>query len=287
MNKNTFQISNLTLILIISCSPNEQQLATTNSIVSTSENLTTSSSSEEGIPTTSAFETSNSNSFNDTFEITTLENNSTSTSSTSTSTQVTSEVLITSTSSVSSSTSSTLDTNFTGTSLSETTIGFETESEIRGSIVFITSLTFNGDFSLISPDDQCQNLAKISSIPGTFKAWLSFNDENALDRVSSISPPLVLLNGDEFSPTLEDLVNGNISNPLNIDENQNILNREVWTSTNPNGTLTIGNNCLNWTNNTNSPGFFGNSSFTSGDWTMFGTKAECKDFKSLYCFQVE
>lgn len=172
------------------------------------------------------------------------------------------------------------------TELTSTSSSSSDTENTKGSKVFITSSLFNGNFSNVSPDEQCQNSAKKGKLDGNYRAWISFTNETAFDRVSMIPDALIRLDGQIFSMSINDLFIGNINNPLNIDENLNIHNTEVWTASNPDGSLTLLTNCSDWSIN-NSLGYYGRSDLISGEWTMFGTTAICNSQKALYCFEVE
>lgn len=181
--------------------------------------------------------------------------------------------------------STTESTNTTSTNISSSSSSSDTEN-LKGSKVFVTSSIFNGNFSNVSPDEQCQNSAEKGKLDGNYRAWISFTNETAFDRVSMIPDTLIRLDGQIFSMSINDLFIGNINNPLNIDENLNVHNTEVWTASNSDGSLTLLTNCSDWSIN-NSLGYYGRSDLISEEWTMFGTTAVCNSQKALYCFEVE
>ncbi len=269
-------------ILLIGCNPTDP--TNSNSSSSTTPNTTTPATETSvgtslNIPTTSG-------------EISTNETLVTSEFTTSQSTtSFTSSGLTTSDSTLSSGssefiTSTTLEETETQFPQTDSTNSQTTDQPDDKLIVFVSSTTYNGNFSSSSPDKECQNLADHANLAGNFRAWISFNEKNAFENVFSVESTLFRVDGQIFSPSFDDLINGNIVNPLIINELGSAIITDVWTGTNPNGTLTNFNNCLDWTNELDSPVFFGKNNLINGEWTMTGPKAECKDFKAIYCFEV-
>lgn len=184
--------------------------------------------------------------------------------------------------------------NLTSGSTSSETINSESSSEVSSttespqpSTVFVSSSVFDGNFFTITADDQCQSLAEIALLDGNYRSWMSFIGETAIDRVSSITGELIRVDGLPFSLSLQDLIDGNIINPLKIDEFGNEIIGEVWTSTTDKGILS-GDNCINWTNsNPVAMGYYGFSDSVTSSWTNVQRAGTCNMLRHIYCFQVK
>lgn len=160
--------------------------------------------------------------------------------------------------------------------------------------VFVTSQSYNGvAFGGVSgADTKCQDLAAAAGLPdpGSFLAWLSDSSSSPAIRFnnpSNLSYQLVdgtIAIANDFA----DLTNGNIQNPINVDENGaptlGIVPTAVWTGTNSAGNL-ISPNCGGWFDGDGS-GSVGSTDFLSGQWTDNGSQS-CMLTARLYCFQQE
>lgn len=173
------------------------------------------------------------------------------------------------------------------TSLETSSSSSSTTESSQPSIVFVSSKIFDGNFFTITADNQCQSLAEIASLPGNYRSWMSFIEETANERMSSITGELIRVDGLPFSLSLQDLIDGNIINPLKIDEFGNEAIGEVWTSTTDKGILS-GDNCINWTNsNPIAMGYYGYSDSVTSSWTNVQRAGTCNMFRHIYCFQVK
>jgi len=152
--------------------------------------------------------------------------------------------------------------------------------------VFVTSQTFAGDLGgIVGADQICNNLAQNAGLPGTYIAWLSTSTVNARDRLNSNGPYRLVI-GTIIADDLQDLLDGFLDAPINIDENGTLIlgNQEVWTGTLADGSAALGR-CSDWTANSNSVfGTAGNATSTAQSWTVF-VNLNCSMFNRLYCFQ--
>ena len=143
---------------------------------------------------------------------------------------------------------------------------------------------FQGNLGgLAGADDKCQNLAGAAGVPGDYKAWLSDAVTNANDRLKQASVPYVLVNGQPIASQYNDIVDGTLSAPINIDENGTATAAAVWTGTNANGTRIPNFTCNSWTA-TAPLGFFGNSNVADGRWSNQNVSG-CQGSLRLYCLQ--
>jgi hypothetical protein len=174
--------------------------------------------------------------------------------------------------------------------------------------VFVTSLRYPADLQSAggkasgreSADSICQTLADASSLGGTFVAWLSTGDMDAIDHITGAGPwyrmdgVMVFANRAKLgtTPTVA----------INVDETLGMPDPyyESWTGTSLGGHHTppgnrISTTCNDWTTTTISDyvegtlGIFGNGFGQDvgrgTDWTQF-TMGYCGPFdRHLYCFE--
>ena len=165
--------------------------------------------------------------------------------------------------------------------------------------VFVTRAPFQGGLGgLAGGDEACNNAATAAGLSGNWIAWLSDETIDARNRIPDGEYRLV--DGTTIvANDLADLTDGMLTAPIDQDEHGNPWSPNVWTGTQPDGTLYLnivgfGDTCLDWTISTNSRNaVVGNSSSTDGNWTAFGNQeplipqlSGCVSFLSLYCFGI-
>ena len=174
--------------------------------------------------------------------------------------------------------------------------------------VFVTSVPSTGNFGALAGADQfCQDRAVAENLSGTWMAWLSDDTTDARDRIPD--GEYRLLDNTLVATNKADLTDGELENPINLDETGGGgATSTVWTSTQPDGTTidpgTGGtySNCLNWTYGGTSTGSCnpgveecgatGLVSATDDQWTLRGTPSsptasQCSTPQSIYCFGSE
>ncbi|WP_192485300.1 MULTISPECIES: hypothetical protein [Cysteiniphilum] len=163
---------------------------------------------------------------------------------------------------------------------------------------FITDSSGNGDLSswvdaagatgVLAANNICQANADRKGLSGTYKAWLSDENVNALDNVG-YNDMLTYFNlNDELFALPGNLVN----EPLNVQiENalpQKVPHMDMWTGTYALGTLRTPN-CNNWTSsnsaNQGNYGDIGLYNWNPWKWTEFAGQS-CNQAAKLYCFEV-
>lgn len=166
--------------------------------------------------------------------------------------------------------------------------------------VFVSSQTYNGAMlpddltvkDLATADQNCQTLATNAGLSGQYAAWLSTSTINAIDRLGGTSIPnswylvdnttLVAAGGGSGAGGL---TAGGLINAISKDENGTARNSSVWTGTLPNGVLSAGLSCNDWTSTSNIVlGLHGFSNAVDGTWTS-GLSLPCNLPLSIYCFQ--
>jgi hypothetical protein len=157
--------------------------------------------------------------------------------------------------------------------------------------VFKTSQRYWGDLGgLAGADAICQELAEDAGLTGTWTAWLSDDNADAIDRIPDGQYQLV--DGTVIADDKDDLTDGFLKAPIGLNEFGSPWEANVWTGTQPDGT-DAGENCSNWTENSGSGGCSAGDSgcgvfgilATNPNWTQstdFGVN--CNESNSLYCF---
>jgi hypothetical protein len=182
---------------------------------------------------------------------------------------------------------------------------------ISSKIVFLSSVGYTGNLGGISgADSKCQSLAEAAGLSGTYKAWLSSSSpsESVFERFTHSPNPYMLVNGQQIAANWDDLVDGNLAFPINIDEKGIThvagMDPSVWTSTGywgyyDGGTLLNDTACQDWTSTI---ALFlaqvGDFTRTDSQWTQATEPCtngidDCPIFRAcsntdvypLYCFQ--
>lgn len=158
--------------------------------------------------------------------------------------------------------------------------------------VFLSSSTQNGDLGGLSGGDEiCQSLADSEVLGGEWIAWLSTETTNAIDRLVSPGPFVLVDNTTIVADDQFDLTNSSIDNPIDLDESGTQIVDEfdvAWTGTSEFGLSVPGLHCSSWTvgTNTENQGRVGSPTATNFGWTNFGSSG-CNSLQRLYCFENE
>ena len=154
--------------------------------------------------------------------------------------------------------------------------------------VFVTRTTYKGNLGgLAGADALCQNAATAASLGGTWKAWLSDFDFDAIDRITGDGPwynvagTMVFANHAALStaPAVG----------VEVQENGEslIIGARVWTGTAAGGSHNgrgSSDYCYEWTSETGTS-TVGNTLATDGAWTDSET-VTCVHNARLYCFEL-
>jgi len=163
--------------------------------------------------------------------------------------------------------------------------------------VFITSTSYTGALTHYNPegaDQICMDHAAQAGLSGTFKAWISDGVDAPINTFTHSDQPYVLLTGESIASDWDDLVDGTILRPINVDENLNEWPEDtyVWTNVRPEGTVDATESfrtCDRWTSSipyaqggiglvwapVNRPWY----------WTKYHSVADCHESHHLYCFE--
>jgi hypothetical protein len=153
------------------------------------------------------------------------------------------------------------------------------------SLVFVSSVEYDATVGafLMDANRECAHLAQEADLPGGWVAWLSDDDTDA--EGSIVDAKYVLRNGTVIANNMTELLDGNLDNPIQVDEDGNTATGdiEVWTGTNANGTNS-GVNCNNWNSNSDQDtGQSGLANAKDEAWTN-NQAEDCDVSNRLYCF---
>lgn len=161
--------------------------------------------------------------------------------------------------------------------------------------VFITRATFDSNLGgLKGADAKCQAEADDpQSIvpPGTYMAWLSDGPNSPDSRFTKSSHPYVLPDGKKIAENYNDLTDGSILNPINLDSSGKPVGyQRFWTGTNPDGTTAddgaFSGLCGGWAVDPpeGKDGWTGHTAKKTTSWTT-GPGYGCRQTIKLACFQ--
>ncbi len=150
--------------------------------------------------------------------------------------------------------------------------------------IFVTSMPTTSAFGGVAGGDaRCQQLAMTAKLDGTFIAWLSSREGNAIARLK-VDGPWFLVDGTTR------VFNSKAAIPVGpevvVDRDENgskVEAADVWTGTSPAGMATNAD-CNNWAIAVGS-GTKGKTDKRDGDWTAVPGADDCRDAKRLYCFE--
>src|SRR5690606_254883 len=163
-------------------------------------------------------------------------------------------------------------------------------------IVFVTSEVYTGNLGGIAGGDaKCQALADAAGLPGTYLAWLGASNPEVspVTRFTKSPYPYVLVDGTKIADDWDDLVDGDIDNPISLDQwglppplsvgiTCNGQQLAVYTGTSSTGDV-VGSNCTSWTSSSGQVAC-GRRNFTMG-WGSGCTGPWCDNMAPLYCFE--
>jgi hypothetical protein len=150
---------------------------------------------------------------------------------------------------------------------------------------FVSSETPTGNLGGVAGADAlCNKLAKAAGLPGTYIAWISTANVNAIDRVTAAGP-WQRVDGALVAQNKAQLASGQLANALRRDEKgqtPSVDEDRVWTATGPNGTYVGGSDCGAWTGA--GDGRVGEAEHDGSKWTSLVDEA-CTEVNRVYCFQ--
>ena len=156
--------------------------------------------------------------------------------------------------------------------------------------VFVTREAYTGNLGgLTGADASCMAAAGDATRPGIWKAWLSDDVWDAIDRIPQPDAEYRLVNGTLIANNKADLTGGTLDAPIQVDEFEVPVEGsfEVWTGTDADGTNSGVGTCANWTSNDDAQtAQSGLADATDPTWTDNEDLGEetCDVLKRLYCF---
>jgi hypothetical protein len=160
-----------------------------------------------------------------------------------------------------------------------------------GKRVFVTSALFAGDFGGVTQADaKCQQAAGAAGLGGTFKAWLSVDGEDTWpSKRFTKTSGYVRIDGMAVATSWNDLTDGNLQAPINVDENGRPVTTDpfVWTNTDEGGAQgNLAQDCSDWTS-TSTTAIVGNATKLDTSWTDDDDASlkDCGQQLRLYCFE--
>jgi len=159
--------------------------------------------------------------------------------------------------------------------------------EQAGQLVFLSGIDYLGG-GLRGPagaDALCQLEADAAGFPGTFRAWVSDGQNDAIDRITGPGPwvdlsgEVVFQNatGLQVAPSVPIAVQPSGQSVSDVDD------VAVWTGTRLGGTADLAT-CTGWLGQVGD-GTIGRPVGNDSDWTESGDDS-CQAFHRLYCFEV-
>ncbi|MGB5809511.1 MAG: hypothetical protein WBG86_03215, partial [Polyangiales bacterium] len=133
-------------------------------------------------------------------------------------------------------------------------------------------------------DAICAAQATAAGLEGEFAAWLSTLSSSVSDRLAQSTDPYVRVDGTLIANDWDDLVDGSIMAPINLDADGNPRGGDTWTGTLADGTPYLGEDCEGFTSDAGGVGQCGSSATTGPAWTENITPA-CASQLRLYCVQ--
>jgi hypothetical protein len=152
--------------------------------------------------------------------------------------------------------------------------------------VFVSSSLHSAALGGLSgADDVCGDLASSAGLDGSFKAWLSSIAEPAADRLTHSDLPYALTDGTKLADDWDDLIDGSLNAPINLDENARLLSGDVWTGTLADGSPWLPDDCAGFSvGDSSQNAACGSATAQNSAWTD-SQRPPCSAQLRLYCFE--
>ncbi len=155
--------------------------------------------------------------------------------------------------------------------------------------MFVTSTAYKGDFGAVAGADAlCNTAAQAATKGGTWKAWISSDSANAIDRIADVGPWYQETMAGAFVKTFNNRANFAVSPLASIYVDEQGRGSRLdpttyyWTGTQASG-LKAANTCTNWTSASSvQTGAYGPSATS---WSTNTTGSSCNSALSLVCFE--
>lgn len=152
--------------------------------------------------------------------------------------------------------------------------------------IFVTDTVQNAAFGGIAGADAlCVSQAAAAGLQGEFRAWLSTSSSAVADRLTRSTVPYVLVDGTRVADDWNDLVDGAIMAPIDLDANGLPRTGDVWTGTLATGASYPNDDCTGFTSASPAQiGLCGASASATSTWTENITP-NCSTVLRLYCIE--
>jgi hypothetical protein len=158
--------------------------------------------------------------------------------------------------------------------------------------VFVTASGYTGDLKtagaaadgLAGGDKLCATASTAALLGGTWKAWLSTDATNAIDRIADVGP-WYLMDGTKVFNNKANIMTTPLVT-IGRDENgMSVPSGRVWTGTSDGGGADSHGNCKGWTSlQAGDAGVTGDVMPPVGNWTAFAITG-CDSSARIYCFE--
>lgn len=151
--------------------------------------------------------------------------------------------------------------------------------------VFVTSTVQTAALGGIAgADELCAAQAAGADLEGDFKAWLSTISSSVSQRLAHSTVPYVLVDGTMVASDWEDLVDGALLAPINLDANGQVRTGDTWTGTLATGASYLTDDCAAFTSASAGFALCGAVASMTVTWTENITPA-CSSGLRLYCIE--
>lgn len=152
--------------------------------------------------------------------------------------------------------------------------------------VFVTNTIQTGSMSGIAGADAiCAMQAGAAGLDGEFKAWLSTLASPVSDRFVRSTVPYVLVDGTVIADDWNDLTNGDIQAPIDLDATGQVRGGDVWTGTLPSGESYEDGDCEEFESSANDiRSLCGSTQFSDTRWSAAQTPT-CNARLRLFCIE--
>ena len=160
-------------------------------------------------------------------------------------------------------------------------------NDCRDYEIFVTETVQDAALGGIEGADAlCASQAAAAGLKGDFAAWLSTSTTAVAERVLHSSCNYTLVDSTWVAYDWEDLTDGDIWVPINLDANGVIQDGDVWTGTEPDGSSYEGGDCSGFTSASSElVSLAGSTESNDASWTAEQTQA-CSTPLRLYCVQT-
>lgn len=155
---------------------------------------------------------------------------------------------------------------------------------IKARRIFVDSVFVDG-ILLANINARCYSIADNSGLVDGFDwiPWLSYSNQNINDLIYKSPFRYELVDGTVIANNFQDLIDGNLQHPINLNYEGILTEGKVWTGTNEIGEFS-GLNCENWSNQFRSFGTFGLSTAIDYNWSNSDFEL-CSEKLHIYCVE--